>query len=206
MEDTESTAPERTTGRNGDQGGDQKLLMSSKPLHRFIQKEPKSLGIVIVIFGCAELLMGFNLATENTDTSYGIYIPFWQGLLFLVCGNLSIYTEVHPSKKMVTVCLAMYVISLIGIIVSGGYRIYCLSHYSYLRHSVFWRHDWPDNEWFLYRVEQLFGVECILFTSSLCVSVLLIFLCTVARLALKSTRTQVIVQCIPPPPSDTPTN
>ncbi|XP_076595358.1 uncharacterized protein LOC143325875 [Chaetodon auriga] len=206
MEDTESTAPERTTGRNGGQGGDQNLLMSSKPLHRFIQKEPKSLGIVIVIFGCAELLMGFNLATENTVTSYGIYIPFWQGLLFLVCGNLSIYTEVHPSKKMVTVCLAMYVVCLLGIVVSVVYRIYCLTHYSYLRYRASWRSDWSDDEWLLHRVEQLFGVEGILFTSSLCVSVLLIFLCAVARLALKSTRTQVIVQCIPPPPSDTPTN
>lgn len=37
--------------------------------------------IVIVIFGCAELLMGFQLASESVVTSYKIYIPFWQGVL-----------------------------------------------------------------------------------------------------------------------------
>lgn len=39
--------------------------------------------------------------------------------------------------------------------------------------------------------EQLLGVEGVLFISSLCVLVLLIFLCVIARLALKSTHTQV---------------
>ncbi|XP_041800410.1 uncharacterized protein LOC121611784 [Chelmon rostratus] len=206
MEDTVSTATERTTGKNGGEGADQRVLMSSKPLHRFIQQEPKSLGIVIVIFGCAELLMGFNLATESTVTSYNIYIPFWQGLLFLVCGNLSIYTEAHPSKRMVTVCLAMYLISLFGIIVSAGYRIHCFLHYSWLRHRMYWAHEWMTDDWSLRRGDQLTGVEGLLFTSSLCVFVLLIFLCVIARLALKSTRTQVIVQFVPPPLSDTPSN
>ncbi|XP_044061323.1 uncharacterized protein LOC122880353 isoform X2 [Siniperca chuatsi] len=179
---------EGTTGTDGDQEVDHKLLMSSKPLHRFVQKEPKCLGIVILIFGCAELLMGFQLASESVHTA--CQIPFWQGVLFLICGIVSIYTEVHPSKKMVTVCL-----------VSVGYRIYCLTKYSYLRYMAGWREDWS-----LYRVEQLFRIEGILFTSSLCVSVLLIFLCTVARLTLRSTHTQVIVQRILAPPSDTTSN
>ena len=38
--------------------------------------------IVILIFGCAEVLMGFQLAqVEDEPTSYAIYIPFWQGAL-----------------------------------------------------------------------------------------------------------------------------
>ncbi|KAM7389704.1 hypothetical protein PAMP_023667 [Pampus punctatissimus] len=152
MEGTGSpTAGERTTERDMNQEANHRAVMSSKPLHRFIQKEPKSLGIVIVICGCAELLMGFQLANESVTTSIGIYVPFWQGALFLICGNLSIYTEVHPSKKM----------------------------------------------------ELLFGIEGLLMTYSLCVSVLLIFLCVIARLSLKSTRTQVIIQNIPPPLSNT---
>ncbi|KAM9356906.1 uncharacterized protein ABDE67_004492 [Symphorus nematophorus] len=168
--------------------------MSSKPLHRFVQKEPRSIGIAIVMFGFAELLMGFHLTSETALTSVHIYIPFWQGVLFLVCGNLSIYTEVHPSKKMVTVCLAMYVVSILGIVVSAGFRIYYLCDFSHPGHIA---------KWDLYRKEQLFGVEAILVTSSLCVSVLLIFLCAIARLALKSTRTQVIHQQILPTLSDT---
>lgn len=193
MEGTESTTRERTTGKDGNQAADHRLLMSSKPLHRFVQKEPRSLGIVIVIFGCAEFLMGFLLVQETEITSSGIYIPFWQGALFLVCGNLSIYTEMHPSKKMVTVCLAMYVVSLLGIVVSAGYRIFVFN-----RLNSYWYTE-KDNV-------QLISIEGILFTSSLCVSVLLIFLSAVARLALKSTHTQVIVQCIPPPQRDTTSN
>lgn len=176
-------------------------MISSKPLHRFVQREPRCLGIVIVIFGCAELLNGFHLVKEKAVTSSGIYIPFWQGFLFLICGNLSIYTEMRPSKKMVTVCLAMYVVSIFGILVSLGYRIFCFSDYSYLRYRAR-----RMEEWFSHRVDQLLGVEGILFTSSLCVFVILIFLCSVARLALKSTHTQVIVQLIQSPRSDTTSN
>ena len=36
--------------------------------------------IVLVIVGCAELLMGFPLAGEEF-TSLNIYVPFWQGVL-----------------------------------------------------------------------------------------------------------------------------
>uniref|UniRef100_A0A3P8THQ5 Uncharacterized protein n=1 Tax=Amphiprion percula TaxID=161767 RepID=A0A3P8THQ5_AMPPE len=194
MEGTESTTRQRATAEAGNQQSDNTVLMSSKPLHRFVQKEPRSLGIVILMFGCAELLMGFQLSGETMRTSYGIYIPFWQGALFLVCGILSIYTELHPSKKMVTVCLAMYVVSILGIIVSLCYRVYCIS---FLTVSYYMR-DLSAG-----RVAQINGIEIILFVSSLCVSVLLIFLCVVARFALKSTRTQVIVQRIPPPQTET---
>ncbi|XP_054453879.1 membrane-spanning 4-domains subfamily A member 4D-like isoform X2 [Anoplopoma fimbria] len=131
MEETESTTRDRTTGHDGNQAADNMLLMSSKPLHRFVQKEPKSLGIAILIFGCAEILMGFLLAKSSEYTSYVIYTPFWQGALLLLCGNLSIYTEIHPSKKMVTVCLAMYVVSLFGLVISIGQRI---SIFGYLSH------------------------------------------------------------------------
>nr|XP_046261532.1 membrane-spanning 4-domains subfamily A member 4D-like isoform X2 [Scatophagus argus] len=186
MEGAASTSTENTNGNEN-----QEVQMSSKPLHRFVQREPRSLGIVIVVFGCAELLMGLHLTRESVLTSCVIYIPYWQGLLFLVCGNLSIYTEVHPSKKMVTVCLAMYVVSLFGIVVSVVYRLYCFSHYIFLSYRS---------------SNQLFSIEAILFTSSLCVSALLIFLCAVARLALKSTHTQVIVQHTSAPQSDTTSN
>ncbi|XP_038555213.1 membrane-spanning 4-domains subfamily A member 4D-like [Micropterus salmoides] len=200
MEGSESTPRERTTGQAGNQEADLKPLMSSKPLHRFIRKEPRILGIVIVIFGCAEILMGFQLTSENVNTSCTIYVPFWQGALFLVCGSLSIYTEVHPSKKMVTVCLAMYVVSLLGIIVSVGYRLYCFSSYNFIKYGVIngWHEDLTIDA-----VEQLIGIEGILFTSSLCVLVILIFLSAVARLALRSTHTQIIVHCILGALSDT---
>lgn len=37
-------------GTSGSQEGDQKLQMSSKPLHRFIKGEPKSLGVILKLW------------------------------------------------------------------------------------------------------------------------------------------------------------
>ncbi|KAG7518705.1 membrane-spanning 4-domains subfamily A member 4D-like [Solea senegalensis] len=194
MEGAEPTAKQRTTGLDENQETNNTVVMSSKPLHRFVQKEPRSLGIAIMIFGFAELLMGLQLVSETVETSSQLYIPFWQGALFVLCGNLSIYTEIHPSKKMVTVCLAMYVVSLIGTIVSVGYRIACFAFFAYIKTQKM-EHDWA-----YVRMDQLICVEGLLFTSSLCVAVLLIFLSTTARLALKSTHSQqVVVQWNPAP-------
>ncbi|XP_034086880.1 uncharacterized protein LOC117555921 isoform X1 [Gymnodraco acuticeps] len=197
MEGTESTTRERSTAKDGNKAADQEVLMSSKPLHRFVQREPRDVGIAILIFGCAEVMMGFTLSGErDAFTSFGIYTSFWQGTLFLVCGSLSIYTELRPSKKMVTVCLSMYVVSLLGIIVSLVYRIRI---FSYLRYLTFYRRESLS----LQRLHQICAIEALLFTCSLFVAGLLIFLCVIARLALKSTRTQIIVRHIPAPPTDT---
>ncbi|XP_077958301.1 B-lymphocyte antigen CD20-like [Gasterosteus aculeatus] len=194
MVERESTTGDRAEGQDGNQASDPMLLMSSKPLHRFVQREPRSLGIVILIFGCAEVLMGFVLAGQSEALSDRIYITFWQGALFLVCGNLSIYSEIRPSKKMVTVCLAMYVVSLLGLVVSIINRI-VLCKMLTLRHL-----------WDYHNLDLMIAVECVLLTSSVCVAVLLIILSTVARLALKSTSTQVIVQHVLPPLSNTCSN
>ncbi|KAK5897116.1 hypothetical protein CesoFtcFv8_010207 [Champsocephalus esox] len=195
MEGTESTTRERSTAKDGNKAADQEVL-SSKPLHRFVQREPRNVGIAILIFGCAEVMMGFTLFGERgAFTSFGIYTSFWQGTLFLVCGGLSIYTELRPSKKMVTVCLSMYVVSLLGIIVSLFYRIRLFSIYVLKLYR--------DEYLSLQRLDQIVAIEALLFTCSLFVAGLLIFLCVIARLALKSTRTQIIVRHIPAPPTDT---
>ncbi|KAM4586950.1 uncharacterized protein V3H82_005690 [Fundulus diaphanus] len=185
MEEIESTTVERT-GEDEDQKTSNILLMSSKPLHRFVQKQPRTLGIVVLIFGCAEVMMGFVLAFDSSDypiNSFKVYVPLWQGILFFICGVLSIYAELHPSKNMVTTCLAMYVVSMLGIIVSFGIRISIIMHYSFL-------HNWRGRN--SYDV-QVACVEYILFGSSLCVFAFLIFLSTIARLALKSTKTQQLI-------------
>ncbi|KAM9741065.1 uncharacterized protein ACNS7B_012302 [Menidia menidia] len=193
MEDTVSTTRERTTGKDEKEEADNTVLMNSKPLHRFVQREPRSLGIVMLMSGCAELMMGFILAGVSEWTSYKIYIPFWQGALFLICGILSVYTELQPSKRMVTVCLAMYVVTLLGVLVSFGYRGYCFGWLSYRYHGSSRFH-----------IGQTLGVEIVLLFFSICVSAILIFLIVVARFALKSTRTQVIVHHIPLPRNGTP--
>lgn len=166
------------------------MLNTNKPLHRFLQKESRSLGIVLLIFGCAELLMGFQLASDKVISSHDIYCPFWEGALFSICGVLSIYTDRHPSKKMVTVCLAMYIVSILGFFVTFSYRIYVFLISPMVRYRI------KSRPWGSYRLSQILAVEALLLTCSACVFVLLIFLSSVARFALKSTHTQVAVRCV----------
>ncbi|XP_028315591.1 membrane-spanning 4-domains subfamily A member 4D-like [Gouania willdenowi] len=190
MEDTESPVREGTTAQEKD-----RVLMSNKPLHRFLQKEPRSLGIVLFIFGCAELLMGFQLVGE--EASNKIYVPFWLGTLFVVSGICSIYADLHPTKKTVTICLSSYMLCILGITVAIGYRVYGFTHLTYLHFRYRYR------KWDTSRLAQVICIESILFISSLCAIPIFIFLCVVACFALKSSRTQVIVQCIPAPPTTT---
>ncbi|KAM8848114.1 membrane-spanning 4-domains subfamily A member 4A-like [Synchiropus picturatus] len=196
MEGSDSTERGQV-GRNQDSEPEHTILMSSKPLHRFVQKEPRSLGIVLVLLGCGELLLGANLMDGRRDDPYNLYVPFWLGAEFVLCGSLSIFTGAKPSKKMVTVCLAMYIISIFGLIIAAGYRIDYVVH---LVHRPFLSGMF-DDDWRLRTTDLLIGIECVLFVLSLCVSVLLIFLSNVARLALKSTHTQVIFQQVQAPPT-----
>ncbi|CAL8355112.1 unnamed protein product [Merluccius merluccius] len=65
------------------------VLNSSKPLHRFVQGETRSLAIVILIFGCTEILMGFQLS------NVAFYIPFWQGALYIID---NVYADTRPQE------------------------------------------------------------------------------------------------------------
>lgn len=198
MEDSNSGSV-RVRNTDGKQDGDRRDLLSTKPLHRFVQREPKSLGVAILIFGCAELVMGFVMFGNTKITSCFLYVPFWQGALFVVCGVLSIYTGIHPSKKMVTVSLSMYVVSLFGILFSFVSRITFLILLDLARQSTWVTPTRLNDE----RGHILIAIESMLFICSVCVFVLLIFLSCVARLALKSTRTQLILHQIAPPVTET---
>lgn len=201
MEDSLSTSGSvRERNTEGKQDGDRRDLLTTKPLHRFVQREPKSLGVVILIFGCAELLMGFVMFGNTKITSSFLYVPFWQGVLFMVCGALSIYTGIHPSKKMVTVSLSMYIVSLFGILFSIGSRITFLILLDMARGSSWMTQTRLSHQ----RGGFLMTLESLMLICSICVCVMLIFLSCVARLALKSTRTQLILHQIPPPVTEPP--
>lgn len=51
--------------------------------------------------------------------------------------------------SQVTVCLAMYVVALLGTIVSIGYRIFCFSHLAYLKGMSSYS---QEKEWAVIRI------------------------------------------------------
>lgn len=144
MESSESTARERRAGRDGGQDPNDKMLMSNKPLHRFLRKDPTSFGISILIFGCAEMLMGFQLAYVHSMASIEMYYPFGEGALFAACGILSICTNRHPSKRMVTACLALYIASILAFFVFLACRI-VVFHWTLMMWYRSHTRDWPSS-------------------------------------------------------------
>ncbi|KAJ8262511.1 hypothetical protein GJAV_G00167270 [Gymnothorax javanicus] len=160
------------------------VVGGQKPLHRFLNGEPKCLGVAVLFLGCGEMILGIPLASVGRNSA-SLYVPFWLGALFIISGNLSIYTETHPSKKMVTVCLSMYVITLLGIFVSLCHRAFIL-----IAHP--WMYYLTDGQRFA--AAQVLTAEGLLLTLSLGISPVLIVLACRARAALKSTKTQVIIQ------------
>lgn len=106
----------------------------------------------------------------------------------------------------------MYIVTVLGIIVSFIYRAIYLIFSDYLwRRRGFSRvtvvsftcskfqrfHGLRETTVYLFVLQnQVLWLESIVLASSGCVLVVLIFLCTVARLALKSTRNQVHLELI----------
>ncbi|XP_030638822.1 membrane-spanning 4-domains subfamily A member 4D-like [Chanos chanos] len=190
-----------TTFTEGTEGAEMKNVIQQsmaggeKPLYRFIRGQPGHVGIAVLMFGCGELLCGMPMieTAQFIHSSSVIYLPFWLGVLFIISGSLSIYTGKYPSKSKVTLCLAFYIVSLLGIFVSLIVRLIFLI----LRLS--WFHEKYSRQ----VKGMVTSLEAVLLMCSVCVFVLLCFLCSIARAALKSSMTRVIVhQTLPASQTD----
>lgn len=189
-----------TEGRANEVTEAQTITEGSKPLHRFLAGQPKYIGIALIFFGGNEMMLGLALIKEIVTTSASLYIPFWQAALFTICGSLSIHTHSYPSKKLVTVCLAMYIVTILGGFFSVFYRMFCItSSEEMLYDQLSYDHD-HDYEHFhipetaIVRYHQLVSTEALLSTSTISVIVLLICLCCFAKRSLRSSNTQIIMR------------
>ncbi|XP_041930752.1 membrane-spanning 4-domains subfamily A member 4D-like [Alosa sapidissima] len=168
----------------------QTVTGGNKPLHRFLAGQPRYIGIAIMFFGCNELMLGLPLIRETIMTSVRLYTPFWQGALFMICGSLSIHTHSYPSKKLVTVCLAMYIVTILGGCFTLIFRLIAITDISGMLYYTF--DDDGDDAYV--RLAQLKITEAVLYTSTIVVIILLICLCCFAKRSLKSSNTQVIMR------------
>ncbi|XP_052469737.1 uncharacterized protein LOC128026526 isoform X2 [Carassius gibelio] len=91
----------------------------SKPVHRFLRGQPKSIGVVLVIMGIGLFMFGIPMTSESfIPTLEEQFTPFWIGILFFICGLLYILSERNPSKKIITASLALNIISIIGVLIA----------------------------------------------------------------------------------------
>lgn len=88
----------------------------SKPLHRFINGQPKIIGIIVLVMGSAFFTFTIAIMEERMDHFVWTTIPpgFTEGTLFIICGILYILTEHNPTKKTVTVSLALSIVAVLG--------------------------------------------------------------------------------------------
>ncbi|XP_034044073.1 uncharacterized protein LOC117526144 isoform X2 [Thalassophryne amazonica] len=176
----------------------------SKPLHRFIKGEPKIVGIIVLVLGTTYIIV--SVATWIHDDFVSWTAAFQpgivQGAMFVFCGILYILTEHNPTKKTVTVSLAL---SIVTLPVTCWTILYFLlnrlqnevMHYEFIHH---------DNDTLTVKEEpghyevMMFSVEVIhLFYC--CIGVLiLIGMSALAGAALRSTKSQAIVVMTPAPP------
>ncbi|KAF7662405.1 hypothetical protein LDENG_00236380 [Lucifuga dentata] len=103
----------------------------SKPLHRFIRGQPKITGIIVLILGSSFFI--FAIVTRKVydfDSIWtGIPSGFWLGTLFIICGIQYILTEYKPTKKTVTISLALTIVALLGSIWTLSYLLPHIIHY-----------------------------------------------------------------------------
>ncbi|KAL7855444.1 hypothetical protein AOLI_G00190480 [Acnodon oligacanthus] len=175
----------------------QTVTGGSKPLHRFLRAEPKTVGIALILMGCCLFMFGIPLKMEVLDNSSNLYSSFWLGILYFMCGVVYILAERGPTKKTVTASLALSIISILGSIfaaidfikglvftsVSYRFRMYDLYSYNVTHlHSVVERH-----------YTSVYSLEAVFLFHSLIGGVILIVMTVFARVALRSSRTQTVV-------------
>ncbi|XP_016106682.1 membrane-spanning 4-domains subfamily A member 4D-like [Sinocyclocheilus grahami] len=93
------------------------VMGGSKPVHRFLRGQPKSIGVVLVMMGIGLFMFAIPMNVQSdAPISADQFTPFWLGILFFICGLLYILSERNPSKKMITASLALSIISVIGVL------------------------------------------------------------------------------------------
>uniref|UniRef100_A0AAR2L181 Uncharacterized protein n=1 Tax=Pygocentrus nattereri TaxID=42514 RepID=A0AAR2L181_PYGNA len=191
----------------------QTVTGGSKPLHRFLRAEPKTVGIVMILMGFGLFLFGIPLKTDTVDNLSDIYSSFWLGFLYLTCGVLYILAERKPTKKImtwisaplhrlitpdVTASLALSIVSTLGSIFAAIDFIKAMVVISYSRHYRLYNFYDYENVTELeavleQRYTSIYSLEAVFLFHSLIGGGILIVMTVFSRMALRSSRTQTVV-------------
>ncbi|XP_071400520.1 uncharacterized protein [Centroberyx affinis] len=181
----------------------------SKPLHRFIRGQPKIIGIVLLVLGSSFFILSISMAEGSFHNVWRSFAPgFWLGALFITCGILYILTEHNPTKKTVTISLALSIVALLGAFWAAFMSILpSMAHSSYLRSYEIIHHD--DNgteivvvDWSAHYEAMIFTLEAIFEFYIFVGAVIFIVMSSLAGAALRSTKTQALVVMTATPPTE----
>uniref|UniRef100_A0A8B9JHF1 Si:ch1073-291c23.2 n=1 Tax=Astyanax mexicanus TaxID=7994 RepID=A0A8B9JHF1_ASTMX len=165
----------------------------NKPLYRFLRAEPKSVGIVMMFMGSCMFIFGIPMRKDmSLEIQADIYSSFWLGILYFICGLLYIQSEREPTKKIITASFALSILSVIGSAVAA---IDFISAMSFMLHFHYDDYEHQNNTMYLdatmKHLMPMYSLEAVFLAHSLLGIVILITMSVFARMALRSSRTQV---------------
>ncbi|TDH17239.1 hypothetical protein EPR50_G00006340 [Perca flavescens] len=166
-------------------GGNNASLQSttvggSKPLHRFLKGQPKIIGIIVLVMGSSFFIVSLAIIPEyfSSFTWTAIQPGFAMGILFIISGIVYILTEHSPTKKTVTISLALSIVTILGICWALLGTLPTLDRYNY--HNTSNKHMEMSME-VIFLVHTIVGV------------IIFIVMSCLAGAALRSTKSQAIV-------------
>nr|XP_046239396.1 uncharacterized protein LOC124056223 [Scatophagus argus] len=171
----------------------------SKPLHRFIKGQPKITGIIVLVLGSSFVTISIAIMRDSVNHIWAVIPPgFLLGALFIICGILYIVTEHNPTKKTVTISLAL---SIVGLLVACWTILHIApniahSHYyrRYYYHEYFNDNDTEDKVLWSSRYEAMgVSMEGIFLFYTVLAAIIFIVMSSLAGAALRSTKSQAVV-------------
>ncbi|XP_039981226.1 uncharacterized protein LOC120788954 isoform X2 [Xiphias gladius] len=169
----------------------------SKPLHRFIKGQPKIVGIIVLVLGTSFILSIVMVGESTRQLSRTVIPPsFLLGMLFILCGILYILTEHKPTKKTVTISLAVSVVTILGAfwtvlqILPEVLLANFLTHYDIHEDSST---ETDDAAWSACYEAMGAMMEVIYLFYSLVGAIIFIVMSSLAGAALRSTKSQAII-------------
>ncbi|XP_032378298.1 membrane-spanning 4-domains subfamily A member 4D isoform X1 [Etheostoma spectabile] len=162
----------------GNNASDQSTTVGGgKPLHRFLKGQPKIIGIIVLIMGLSFFTVTIAVVPMNPTTC--AVVPFLMQILFIISGIVYILTEHSPTKKKVTISLALSIATILGTCWTMLCMVPSVFRYVYYSHQAF-------------MVMEL-SMDLIFIVNSVVGVIIFIVMSCLATSALRSTKSQVIV-------------
>ncbi|XP_028297361.1 uncharacterized protein LOC114459228 [Gouania willdenowi] len=172
-------------------------LGGSKPLHRFLRGQPKITGNSMLVLGTSFFIITIAVMMDFHSMDIWPYLPpiLFMGIQFIACGILYILTEYNPTKKTVTISLALSITSLLGVVWTFIDILPLINYHAYRAYETY-----DDDNGTIqintqeYPFNNMIAVfEAILLFYTMVGAVIVIVMSCLAGAALRSTKTQAVI-------------
>ncbi|XP_060924631.1 uncharacterized protein LOC132998904 [Limanda limanda] len=172
----------------------------SKPLHRFMKGQPKTIGVVVLVLGSSFFIISAAMTEELFNEPPWRINPsgFIQAILLIICGIMYILTEHNPTKKTVTISLALSIVSILATLWTDLHILPELIHSHVYMHYT--STETGEGLWSTHYEAMDRSLEWIFVFYTFVAAIILIVMSTLAGAALRSAKSQAVVMMMAAPP------